>query len=93
MVFSTVREDNERSKFEQDLNDLEPNVRVSIKNDFIKTLDSFVLLAVGNKIEASYPSATVEVYQFKNGATLLYELTVAYTNASKDVFLSVERTA
>lgn len=32
MVFSTVREDNERSKFEQDPNDLEPNVRVILKN-------------------------------------------------------------
>ena len=32
MVFSTVREDNERNKFEQDPNDLEPNVRVILKN-------------------------------------------------------------
>jgi hypothetical protein len=93
MPFSPNHNDRERDKFEENASDGGTDVRVSVKNDFIKTLDSFVLLAVGNKIEATYPDTVTEIYTFKNFATTLYVLTVIYTDGTKEIFSSVERTA
>lgn len=43
-----------------------------------------------NKIEASYPSSTTEVYTYKQNTTVLKTVTVTYTNSSKSVLASVE---
>jgi hypothetical protein len=59
---------------------------------FIKTLDGWVFHAVGRKIEITYPSSTVEVYSFLQGGTLIYEVTVTWSNSTKDTLTSVERT-
>lgn len=48
---------------------------------------------VGRRIEVAYPSAAVETYSYYQSATLLYVITVTYTDATKANLLTVERTA
>jgi hypothetical protein len=61
-------------------------------NSYLNLLNLWPFLAVGNNIFASYPSATQEVYQFRKSLVVVFQLTVDYTNASKDNLLKVERT-
>lgn len=62
-----------------------------------KTLgvNGFIVGKKGNRIELEVDGA-VEVYKFidNSGSSplLLYEITVTYTNSSREVLLSVERT-
>ena len=63
------------------------------KEDNSLTTGGFLVGAVGRKIEVTYPSATVEVYTYKETTDVLYVIQVTYTTASKDVLLSVERTS
>lgn len=53
----------------------------------------WVSAVVGRSITATYPSSDTEVYTYKLNATVLFVLTVTYTDSTKEVFLSVERTA
>ena len=60
---------------------------------FTQLLGDWPMLAVGNKIEATYPSATTEEFSFTSIADgEVLRLRVTYTNSTKDVFSSVERT-
>lgn len=43
-------------------------------------------------IFASYPTTSTEVYEYYLGATLMFTATVTYTDATKEVFTSVEWT-
>ncbi len=63
-------------------------------NTAVRVIDvnGFINEAVGNKIEAAYPSATTETYTFKNGATTYKVLLVTYTDSTKNNLSSVERT-
>lgn len=47
---------------------------------------------IGRKIELEITDET-EVYTFSEDAIVLYELTVIYTDASRETLVSVERTA
>lgn len=64
-------------------------------NDVNSTLsvDGFLTGKVGHKVERTAPSSTVEVYSFKDGSTLLYEITITYTSATKEEISVVARTA
>lgn len=63
------------------------------ESDKSLTTGSFLTAKVGHKIEVTYPSSSVEVYAFKDGTTMLYELTITYTSSTKDNLQSAERTA
>jgi hypothetical protein len=61
---------------------------------------SFVNKTLGNNIQVAYPNATTETYSFYEGTTpnfvgptLLFTLTVVYTDSTKANLLSVTRTA
>lgn len=54
---------------------------------------TFLSGQLGNNIQVAYPSSSTETYSFYEGVTLLYTLTVTYTDASKASLSSVERTA
>jgi hypothetical protein len=57
------------------------------------TIGEWPLIAVGNRIEATYPTATTEVYTFlKDTVTTVMVLEVGYTDSTKEVFSYVERT-
>jgi hypothetical protein len=43
-------------------------------------------------VYATYPSATEEVYEFRNGATTLGFVTVTYSDSTKENLLSAVRT-
>lgn len=64
-------------------------------NDVNKTIgvDGFIVGKVGHKMTVTYPSGTTEVYSFYDGSTLLYELTIVYTDSTKESLSSVERTS
>lgn len=64
-------------------------------NDVNSTLsvDGFLTGKVGHRIERTTPSGTVEVYSFYDGATLLYAITITYTDVTKQDISIVERTA
>jgi hypothetical protein len=68
-------------------------------NDVNDTLsvDSFIVQKVGHKIEMTISTTNVandtETYEYFDGATSLYEITVIYTSGTRETLLSVERTA
>lgn len=53
---------------------------------------TFLQGQLNNNIQVAYPSSTTETYSFYEGTTLLYVLTVTYTDAAKGNLSSVERT-
>jgi hypothetical protein len=54
---------------------------------------SFVAAELNNNIQVGYPNGTTETYSFYEASTLLYVLTVIYTDSTKVNLLSVTRTA
>lgn len=52
----------------------------------------WVLGAVGRKIEASYPTEVSEIYTFIENSVTVYQITLTYTDSSKDNLSTVERT-
>lgn len=68
-------------------------------NDVNATLsvDSFIVSKVGHKVEQTITTTSIandtEVLTFKDGSTTLYVLTIIYTDGTRDVMLSAERTA
>lgn len=68
-------------------------------NDMNSTLsvDGFIVGKVGHKVALAITTTTVlddtEVYSFYDGATLLYEITIIYTDGSRGLMVSAERTA
>lgn len=52
----------------------------------------FLADKLGRKIEVAYPSGSTETYTYKDGTTTLFVVTVTYTDATKTVLTSVERT-
>lgn len=61
----------------------------------IRTLSSGFTPAGADYIAATYPTTSTEVYTFKSGGsggTTLATVTVTYTDATKAVLSSVERT-
>ena len=67
--------------------------------DNISTLsvDGFVTSKVGHRIERSVETTTItndtEVFQYFDENILICELTIIYTDGSREELLSVERTA
>lgn len=58
-------------------------------------LGSLLSGLVYDYLSASYPNSTTEVYTYKVGGsvgTTVATITVTYTNSTKDIFLSAERT-
>lgn len=93
MSISPNKNNREFDSYIEDTVDLGTNRRVQLMPSGFNPLENWALQAVGNNILASYPSATTEVYKYRQVTTVVYELTVTYTNSTKEVFLSVERTA
>lgn len=68
-------------------------------NDVNATLsvDGFLTGKVGHKVTLSVTTTSVlddtEVYSFFDGATLLYEITIIYTDGTRSLMSSAERTA
>ena len=60
-------------------------------------VDGFVVGKVGRKINLVVSTTTViddtETYTFSEDGVLLHELTIIYTDGSRDQLISVERTA
>jgi hypothetical protein len=44
------------------------------------------------RIDATYPSASQEVYVYKDGLTTVATITVNYTDTTKNYFLNAEKT-
>lgn len=44
-----------------------------------------------DKVEASYPTTSTEIYSYSLDAVLKAQILITYTNASKQIFLSAER--
>jgi hypothetical protein len=44
-----------------------------------------------NKIEATYPTTSTELYQYLLSGDVKAQILVTYTNSSKEVFVSAER--
>lgn len=65
--------------------------------DFSLTTNGFLVGKVGRKVEQTISTTNVandtEVISFYESGTLLYTLTIIYTNGTRDVLLSAERTA
>lgn len=83
---------------------LSPNINNLEKDKFVESVDGDTAVRtidvsewiggdVGNKIEVTYPSATQEVYTYKNGVTTYKVVTVNYTTSSKEFISDIERTA
>lgn len=68
-------------------------------NDVNATLsvDGFLTGKVGRKVELTISTTTVandtEVYNFSESGTALYELTIVYTDGTRALMVSAERTA
>lgn len=68
-------------------------------NDVDSTLsvNGFLVGKVGHKVIMTIATTTVpndtEIFNFYDSANLLYTFTIIYTDGSRDVFLSAERTA
>ena len=66
-------------------------------NDVDKTLsvNGFIVGKVGHKITQTITTTTVandtEVFAFYDGATMLYEIEVVYTDGTRSLMLSAER--
>lgn len=56
------------------------------------TVNSFLVGKVGHKVTRAVVSPTVDTFSYADGSTVLYVLTVTYTNAGHDDIVSVERT-
>lgn len=63
------------------------------QTDATISISGFVSARIGHKITRADVSATVETYSFFDGSTLLYTLTLTYTDATQTKLASVERTA
>ena len=80
------------------IHDKEANKFFESQN-ILKTIDCWVSMRLGNKIIASYPSATEEEYSFTekdtDGTTdvQVFRLKVTYVSSSKEQVSEVERTA
>lgn len=63
------------------------------QTDHSITTSSFISSKVGNKIERTAVSASVDDYSYFDGANLLYTLRVTYSSSTKEEVNSVERIA
>jgi hypothetical protein len=57
------------------------------------TVAGFISSKVGNKIERTPVSSSIDDYSYFDGTNLLYTLRVTYSSSSKDQVNSVERIA
>ena len=57
------------------------------------TTDGFLTGKIGRKIEMASPDSVTEVYSFMEDGVMLYEITVIYTDSTKETLVSAERTA
>lgn len=60
--------------------------------DATLAIGSFVAAELNNNLQVAYPSSTTETYSFYEASTLLYTLTVVYTDSTKSNLSSVTRT-
>lgn len=93
MSLSSSASDRERLSHIEDAVDGGDNKRVQIMNSAFSPLNNWILVKNGNNIQASYPTSNVEVYQYRESTTVIYEITVTYTNSTKEILSSVARTA
>ena len=63
------------------------------EEDFSFTTGSFLQGKVGRRVTLTSPNATTDVFTFSENGTTLYELTLTYTDSSKETLSSAERTA
>lgn len=85
MTLSANKGDREHFKFGAD-GENETGVRVLGSNGWVSD-------KLGRKIQVTYPAADEEVFTYFDGSTQLYEITVIYTDSTKESVFSVERTA
>lgn len=68
-------------------------------NDVNATLsvDGFLTGKVGHKVSLALATTTIaddtEIYTFEDNGTLLYQITIIYTDDSRSLMVSAERTA
>jgi hypothetical protein len=80
------------------LRDSEQAIRTSY-NDANATLgvDGFIVGKVGHKVVLTLATTSAgldtEVYNFFDGSNLLYQITIIYTDATRNQLVSAERTA
>lgn len=70
-----------------------------LSKTFIEELSALRVSPIGSllegieydKVEATYPTTSTEVYSYSLDAVLKAQILVTYTNSSKQMFLSAER--
>jgi hypothetical protein len=83
MPFNNNTKDNENYKFFNNGND-EATVRVGGTGTIISGIQF-------DEIQATYPSGTIEIYQYLYESNVVATVTVTYTNSSKNEVQSVLR--
>lgn len=57
------------------------------------TTNGFLIAKVGRKVEVDVSGGSVAIYTFKESGVTLYQYTLTYTDASRTILVSAERTA
>ena len=86
MALSTSVKDNEQSKF-RDAGALGTKVAVTTEGDVNGLLAGIQY----DDIQATYPTATTELYTYYLGAVSVAAIQITYTNSSKQVFSRAQR--
>jgi hypothetical protein len=65
----------------------------AVRTKVDEIINSWTAQVVGRKITATYPTSSTEVYTYTQNTDTIMVLLVTYTDSTKEVFTSVERTA
>jgi hypothetical protein len=89
---------NQTSKVRSEYDETQIIQKVYNQTEGVLATGTFLTSLIGNNIQVAYPNATTEVYSFYEGTTpsvtgptLLYILTVVYTDSTKNNLSSVTR--
>ena len=74
--------------------DFQQTLKLSFNDvDASVTTNGFLIAKVGRKVEIDVSGGSVAIYIFKESGVTLYQYTLTYTDASRTILVSAERTA
>lgn len=74
--------------------DFQQTLKLSFNDaDASLTTNGFLIAKVGRKVEIDVSGGSVAIYTFKESGVTLYQYTLTYTDASRTILVSAERTA
>ena len=74
--------------------DFQQTLKLSFNDvDASVTTNGFLIAKVGRKVEIDVSGGSVAIYTFKESGVTLYQYTLTYTDASRTILVSAERTA